>query len=167
MKTMIKHLRISLSISVICLVSNYSVQAETKIAVSSCIADSWSKKSVMAVAKKVADWQISDFPRNKYAVKEPKGWISGAFYMGLMDWAELCGDSIYFSWLRNNLGLQNWQVADRLYHADDVCVAQTYIDLYNKYKDKRMLDPILARTEWVINNPSNGSMDLDYSDEVP
>lgn len=165
MKTTIKCLCISLSFcACTCLVSSLPAQAEITKTVSTVAADNWNQQSVMAVAKKVADWQIQDFPNNKYAVKEPKGWIPGALYMGMMDWAELSGDNTYFDWLKKTFGRQNWQVADRMYHADDVCVAQTYIDLYNKYKDERMLKPTLARAEWVVNNPSNGSMDLDYGD---
>ena len=58
---------------------------------------------------------------------------------------------------------QSWQVANRMYHADDVCIAQTYIDFYNKEKNENMLKPTIARADWVLNNPSNESMDLDYS----
>ena len=50
-----------------------------------------------------------------------------------------------------------------MYHADDVCVAQTYIDFYNKEKKENMLKPLQARIDWVVEHPSNGSMDLDYS----
>lgn len=124
------------------------------------------KNEVSITARKVADWQIEAFPSNGYAVKEPKGWIAGAFYMGLMDFAEKSNDDKYFNWLRKTFNRQNWQVADRMYHADDVCVSQTYIDLYNKYKDERMLAPTVARIDWVINNPSKGGMDLDYSKAI-
>ena len=45
------------------------------------------KQEILSIARKVADWQIKEFPNNKYAVKEPKGWIAGALYMGMFDWA--------------------------------------------------------------------------------
>ena len=124
----------------------------------------WNREVVMDYSRRAADWQIELLPTNKYAIQEPKGWVPAAFYMVLFDWAELSQDKKYFDWMRKTFGRESWQVADRMYHADDVCVAQTYIDLYNKYNDPRMLKPTLARAEWVINNPSNGSMDLDYSD---
>ena len=82
--------------------------------------------------------------------------------MGMFDWAELSGDNTYYDWLRKFFIRQNWQVANRMYHADDVCIAQTYIDFYNKEKNENMLKPTIARADWVLNNPSNGSMDLDY-----
>lgn len=124
------------------------------------------KQDVLSIARKVADWQIKEFPNNKYAVGEPKGWIAGALYMGMFDWAELSGDTQYFDWLKKTFNRQHWQVADRMYHADDVCVSQTYIDMYNKYKEEKMLLPTLARIDWVINNPSKGGLDIDYSKPV-
>lgn len=124
------------------------------------------KQDVLSIARKVADWQIKEFPNNKYAVGEPKGWIAGALYMGMFDWAELSGDTQYFDWLKKVFNRQHWQVADRMYHADDVCVSQTYIDMYNKYKEEKMLLPTLARIDWVINNPSKGGLDIDYSKPV-
>ena len=121
------------------------------------------KDEVTTIARKVADWQIKEFPTNKYAVSEPKGWIAGALYMGMFDWAELSGDEQYFDWMKKVFNRQHWQVADRMYHADDVCVSQTYIDMYGKYKEDKMLLPTLARIDWVVNNPSKGGMDIDYS----
>lgn len=123
----------------------------------------FNRTEVLSVARKVADWQIKEFPNNRYAVKEPKGWIAGALYLGMYDWAELSGEEEYFDWLKKVFNRQYWQVADRMYHADDVCVSQTYIDMYNKYKEEKMLLPTLARIDWVINNPSNGGLDIDYS----
>ena len=121
------------------------------------------RAEVLSIARKVADWQVKEFPNNPYAVKEPKGWIAGALYLGMYDWAELSGEEGYFNWLKKVFNRQYWQVADRMYHADDVCVSQTYIDMYNKYKEEKMLLPTLARIDWVINNPSKGGLDIDYS----
>lgn len=121
------------------------------------------RAEILSVARKVADWQVKEFPNNPYAVKEPKGWIAGALYLGMYDWAELSGEEGYFNWLKKVFNRQYWQVADRMYHADDVCVSQTYIDMYNKYKEEKMLLPTLARIDWVINNPSKGGLDIDYS----
>lgn len=125
--------------------------------------DPWNRQNILDVSRKVADWQIKEFPNNVYGSKDPKGWIAGALYMGMFDWAELSQENQYFDWLKKTFNRQNWQVNGRMYHADDICVAQTYIDMYHKYKDEKMLYPIMARSEWVINHPSNGSMDLDYS----
>ena len=63
------------------------------------------------------------------------------------------------------LGNRNyWQVNQRMYHADDICVSQMYLYMYEKYKRKSMLVPTQARAEWVIANPPSGSFELDYGD---
>lgn len=123
----------------------------------------YDKKQVIEIASKVADWQIETFKDNIYGKNEPKGWIAGAFYMGLFDFAELTNNPGYFDWLIKLFNRNYWQVADRMYHADDVCVSQTYIDLYTKFGEKKMLLPTLARIDWVVNNPSDGEMEIDYS----
>lgn len=121
------------------------------------------KEEILQISRKVADWQIETFPENKYAKSEPKGWIAGALYMGLFDFAELSGDQKYFDWLKKTFNKQYWQVADRMYHADDICVSQTYIDLFHKFGEEKMIIPTLARMNWVVENPSLGSMNIDYS----
>ena len=165
MKTTIKYICTGLSLcACTCLVNNLPAQAETtNTAAVSATETGWDRQSIMEVARRVADWQIKDYPENKYAKSEPRGWIAGALYMGMFDWAELSGDNTYYDWLRKIFNRQSWQVANRMYHADDVCIAQTYIDFYNKEKNENMLKPTIARADWVLYNPSNGSMDLDYS----
>ena len=64
--------------------------------------DCWEPTSILEVARRVADWQIKDFPNNRYAQSEPRGWIAGALYMGMFDWATLSGENSYFDWLRKS-----------------------------------------------------------------
>lgn len=124
---------------------------------------SFNKQQILDISRKVADWQIQVFPENKYAKSEPAGWIAGALYMGMFDWAELSGDEQYFDWLKKIFNRQYWQVEKRMYHADDVCVCQTYIDMFHKFGEEKMILPTLARIDWVIENPSKGSLNIDYS----
>lgn len=121
------------------------------------------KQQIVDISRKVADWQIAAYPENRYAKQEPKGWIAGALYLGMYDWAELSGDAQYFDWLKKVFNRQYWQAADRMYHADDICVCQTYIDMFHKFGEEKMIIPTLARIDWVIENPSKGSLNIDYS----
>lgn len=167
MKTILKHLGTGLALCVgTCMLGNLPVEANTpETTVCKTLSDDcWNQTGILEVARRVADWQIKDFPNNRYAQNEPRGWIAGALYMGMFDWATLSGENSYFDWLRKIFNCQSWQVGNRMYHADDVCVAQTYLDFYNKEKKEYMLKPLQARIDWVVEHPSNGSMDLDYSD---
>lgn len=115
--------------------------------------------------RRVADWQIAHIKEVPYG---DLNWVNATFYLGLYRWAEIAEhdnkDSFYFDWLMR-LGRRNyWQVDKRMYHADDICVAQTYLLMYDKYKKPEMLVPARARMEWVMENPSRGSFELDYAD---
>ena len=114
--------------------------------------------------RRVADWQIAHY--NK-AIYGDLNWVNATFYLGLVHWAAIAEqtdkDDSYYKWLLR-LGNRNyWQVDQRMYHADDICVSQTYLYLYEKYQKKNMLIPTQARAEWVIANPPSGSFELDYS----
>ena len=89
----------------------------------------------------------------------------------MVDWAKLAeeeyNDSTYYQWLYK-IGRRNcWQPHQRLYHADDITVSQSFIDLYRKYKKEEILAPTLARTEWIVSHPSNGTFKLEYGDNKP
>lgn len=114
---------------------------------------------------RVADWQIAHLNQKKYG---PLNWVNATFYLGLARWADIAErdiqDELYYQWLLK-FGKENgWKVAKRKYHADDVCIAQTWLLLYNKYKQPDMIEPAKERAEWVIDNPPKGSFELSYSD---
>lgn len=128
-------------------------------------AQTLTKPEVRQSMRRVADWQIGHMKEVRHG---ELNWVNATFYLGLSRWAAIAEqdntDESYYTWLLR-LGNRNyWQVDKRMYHADDVCIAQTYLELYEKYKKKDMIIPSLARTEWVIANPPTGSFELDYSD---
>lgn len=134
-----------------CCLSTMNAQAQTKA-------------EVRQSMQRVADWQIAHMKEVPYG---DLNWVNATFYLGLSRWAAIAEQDIkddsYYKWLMR-LGNRNyWQVDKRMYHADDICVAQTYLNMYEKYKQERMLTPTLARTEWVIANPPKGSFKLDYA----
>lgn len=123
------------------------------------------KAEVRQSMRRVADWQIAHMKEVPY---DPLNWVNATFYLGLTKWAALAEEEnkedFYFRWLRR-LGHRNyWQVDKRMYHADDICISQTYLDLYRKYQKEEMIIPTLARAEWVMAHPSKGSFMLDYRD---
>lgn len=122
------------------------------------------KPEIKAVMKRVADWQIAN--PNKGAEHDDLDWTHAALYMGMIDWAELTGkednDSTYYQWLlrigrRNHFSVGKW-----MYHADFIAVGQPFIDLYLKYGNKKMIAPVMARANWVVENPAETTLELDY-----
>lgn len=109
------------------------------------------KEDVISAARKVADWQMEYFPKQSSS-RAPYSWLNGAFYVGMFDWAELSGDEKYDTWLRKIFNRMIWQVGPYMYHADDICVGQTYLDMYVKHRKETMKIPTQARADWVIAN---------------
>lgn len=128
---------------------------------------SWDANEIKIVMKRVANYQIA------HPIKDGEhgdlAWTQAALYVGMLDWAELAlqtdGDKTYYDWLLKIGRRNNFQPGSRMYHADDIAVSQTWLGLYLKYKNRNMLLPTLARTEFVLNYPSRSTLKLDYSKE--
>jgi unsaturated rhamnogalacturonyl hydrolase len=119
---------------------------------------------VKTVLKAVADWQIRTPLTHELA-----DWTNGALYAGMVDWAGIAGNNTYYEWLKNICEKTGWSRMNRenplgKYHADDYCVGQTYIELYRKYKEKRMIDPIRDYLDQIIKNPAKGDLRFENTD---
>lgn len=148
------------------LMGTIAIQAETTtpaVQETSAFSAELKKDSILEVSRKVADWQIDHFKNTK---RKPTDWVPAVFLMGLTDWAELSQDEKYDKWLRDLLKKDHWRPHHRMYHADDVVVCQTYIDLYNKHKKQDMINPTVARIDWVIAHPSKDESVLNYGKPV-
>lgn len=117
---------------------------------------------VKAVLKAVADWQI-----RTPLTHDPADWTNGALYAGMVEWAKIAGNDSYFEWLKGMSEKNNWTHMSRenplgRYIADDYCVGQTYIELYRKYKDKKMIEPMRKYFDQILKDPATG--DLKFED---
>lgn len=123
------------------------------------------KAEVRQSMRRVADWQIAHIKEVPYGELD---WVNATFYLGLSYWAAIAKqdnkDDSYYNWLMQLGKRNNWQVDKRMYHADDLCIGQTHLNMYDKYKQKQMLIPTLARATWIVYHPSTSSLKLDYSD---
>ena len=48
---------------------------------------------------------------------------------------------------------------NRIYHADDHTVGQTYFQLYRKYKDEEMIKPTIKQFDFILYHPSKSKLD--------
>jgi unsaturated rhamnogalacturonyl hydrolase len=113
---------------------------------------------IKTVLKAVADWQIRTPLTHDLAE-----WTNGALYAGMVEWAGIAGDNSYYEWLKGISEKTIWSYMVRKdplgrYHADDYCVGQTYIELYRKYKEKRMITPMRAYLDQIIKDPATGDL---------
>ena len=86
---------------------------------------------IKKMMKSVTEWQIKN-PKH-----EPTDWTNGAFYAGVTAaWKTTKSKDIY----QNLMDLGNttgWKPGKRWYHADDIAICQTYVDLYKIEKRQR------------------------------
>jgi unsaturated rhamnogalacturonyl hydrolase len=110
---------------------------------------------VKAVMAKVADWQMANPSKH-----HPAGWHHGAYYAGLMAWAQMADADTYHQELLKIAEQLKWQPHSRVYHADDHCVGQMYIDLYRLHGEPRMIQGIRDRFDFILANPSNVTLEF-------
>ncbi|WP_366184319.1 glycoside hydrolase family 88 protein [Flavobacterium ovatum] len=115
-----------------------------------------SSKEVKAITQKVADWQIETFAEmGKYRALPSKNrekwhnrdvypdleWHCAALYAGMFQFSTITDNPKYISWLKSKGDKNDWKLFRRLYHADDQAVGQFYTNLYEVYKDEKMIQP--------------------------
>ncbi len=120
--------------------------------------DGLNKSDVRTVLKAVADWQVRTPLTHHIA-----DWTNAALYAGMADWAEISGDNSYYEWLRGIGDKNSWTyyIHDnplRRYHADDYCIGQMYVELYRKYGDKKMIQPMRAYLDKILKDPATGGL---------
>jgi len=95
----------------------------------------------------VADWQLKN-PRH-----ELTDWTNGAFYAGVSAaWKTTKSKTIYQAMI--DMGkANNWKPGKRWYHADDIAICQTYVDVYKVEKNQEMIQPFIDTLAILMKNP--------------
>ena len=135
-----------------------------------------SKNEIVSVADKVADWQIKNFSYRESGNLHDYGidaWTNGVLYLGMSKWAEISPNKQkYNNWLYHEIGEKNnWKIPGNFlnypkysyYHADELCVAQFYINFYNKQREEKMIASTVARLDSIIANPTE--FDMSYQNK--
>ena len=103
--------------------------------------------------EKVTMWQLSN-PTPAYRdSRDPRDWTNGAFYAGIFAVWETTKSKAIFKKMMTMGEEQKWLPYNRWYHADDVAICQTYIDLYRKKKCREMIQPTIDTLARFMENP--------------
>ena len=117
--------------------------------------------SVTTVMARVADWQITHIDdvfdtkhrKRPYVSDE---WPTAALFVGMLKWAAIADDDTYYEWLKEVGAERRWKLREeRLYHADDHCIGQLYLGLYEKYANVEMIAPTRAQFDQIMAEPSS------------
>jgi unsaturated rhamnogalacturonyl hydrolase len=111
-----------------------------------------SPREILGIMERVADWQLAN--PSKHAVTD---WTQGAGSAGVMALAAISPNPRYVEAERAVGEATHWQVGPRFYHADDICIGQTYAELCLRFHDDRMIAPLRARLDGILAKPSQVS----------
>jgi len=131
--------------------------------------------SALTLGRAVADWQLRhmdgqfEYVRTRReSTQNPRGWIQGAFYVGLTAFAERTGDPRYAQAMRANGVAQDWGLGKRPLHADDHAIAQTWIWLNARDHDPAQIAPVKARFDAILADPPKADLAfIDGTEEQP
>ena len=131
--------------------------------------------SALTLGRAVADWQLRhmdgqfDYVQtHRPGTQNPRGWIQGAFYVGLTAFAERTGDAGYAQALRAHGQAQAWGLGKRPLHADDHVIAQSWIWLNLRDRDPAQIAPVKARFDTILADPPHADLTfIDGTEDQP
>lgn len=131
----------------------------------------WRKAEVMALAEKVADYQIAmlaggAMPSNG-ALDTPHktGWVQGALFVGLIEMAEHSDKPIYKQTILQRGVANKWQLGPAYYHADDHVIGQSYLWASRHGAGPEAYGLVRARLDGILaNRPEVDLVHREYSD---
>ena len=115
---------------------------------------------VLTLMERAADWQLAH-PDSDRKEGQPDGWVNAAFYAGVMALSHESASPRFHDAMVRMGEANHWQPAARTYHADDLAVTQTYLELYLQDRDPRMLAPTQARFDFILAHPKTGGLEMD------
>jgi len=143
--------------------STYNIDAEqAELALSATPA------SLQSSAKEIGDramaWQLARMDNfEDYIVKmgrtpNQKEWVQAAFYIGLTQWVEATNDPAGLAALKEYAAGNEYQLAERPFHADDQAVGQVYLWLVEQGGDKSMYAPTQKVLDIVLEESPTTSL---------
>lgn len=115
------------------------------------------KKYIREVLNKAAVWQLQ---HPKHAQND---WTNGAFYAGVFAaWQTTRSQELYKAMMAMGNDSTQWRPHRRWYHADDIAISQTYIDLYRIEKQQSMIQPTVDTVKLLMERdyPTRGKIDV-------
>jgi unsaturated rhamnogalacturonyl hydrolase len=133
--------------------------ATNKTATGVSLSSEINQKTALANMKRVADWQLAN-----PSAHPATDWTQGAYYAGMMALASISDDPKYHDAMMAMAEENHWKPSTNLiYHADNYCVLQTYLELYLQHHDSRMLEPAKQRCDQIMATPPKDENDLDFA----
>jgi rhamnogalacturonyl hydrolase YesR len=118
-----------------------------------------SRKDVLEIASRVADWQLARLGETqgvtKYAEEtaDPRSWQQGAFWVGMTRLADVSGKKRFARAILAMGAANQWMPGKRLLHADDHVIAQGYLWAARHGAGEAAIAPLRANFDSILANP--------------
>lgn len=113
------------------------------------------RAAVRRVMTAAADWQLAHPSEHP-----PYDWTVAAFYTGMMAFSQVADSPRYYDAMKAMGERNQWRPGFRPAHADDHSVIATYAKIFQREKDKKMLEPSLALFDFLVTLPFNEPLTL-------
>lgn len=122
----------------------------TALPIATDLSPQFKRSEVRKALRKVADWQLEQAQPSFN-----KEWTYAALYAGFMAVPKSVAGSRYQDAMLAVGKKFDWQLGPRISHADDQAVAQTYVQLYWKYHDPKMIASVRERFDTTMKVPDD------------
>ncbi|MFT4089711.1 MAG: glycoside hydrolase family 88 protein [Asticcacaulis sp.] len=125
---------------------------------------SYKPEAVMALAEKVADYQLATMAGGEVPAKasgdtpDPRGWVQGALFVGLVELAEHSPKPHYKKVILSRGVANRWQMGNRIFHADDHVIAQSYFWAARNGVGPAALKPTQATLDRILITQPKGDL---------
>jgi rhamnogalacturonyl hydrolase YesR len=116
------------------------------------------RESIKSVMKRVVNFQV-----NAFAGKHNTGWTVATFYSGVIAAFQATGDETFYKSAKAWCETANWKLSGSTYNADDICIGQTFLDIYFEDKREFMIADIKAALENYFNKKVITKREFIYS----
>ena len=118
--------------------------------------DAVEPNAILRAMTAVADWQLANPARWGTNL-----WHYAAFWVGLGQFASVADDSRFYDAIKKNGEANEWKPAPRPGHADDQAITASYFYAYSVERDRRMIEPSLARFDEMTRRTFDESLAWD------
>lgn len=103
---------------------------------------------ILVTLERAADWQLGHPTRH-----DPKNWVNGPYYAGLLALAEVSGRDRYATAVAQIAEDNGWKPHLDPYNADDQVVGQAYVELYLRQREPKRIASLRQSFDHVLAHP--------------
>jgi len=109
--------------------------------------------AILALLERACNWHLA------WADPRPaQHWTRATGFAGVSALATLSANPDYERALLEMAEANAWSLGPRRYHADDHLIGQTYLELYARHHDSRMIAPLRASFDAILAEPKAGDL---------